>query len=132
MNEWRKLASCRNKFVDFWFPPVDVGNISQYFSVAKAVCDRCPVWKLCLNDGMDENWGMWGGLMPNEIKAIKAEGAHLKPHGTPTRYRQGCACSSCEKAHNVELKPLDLNIIPNLGDLVDVPLVKELVMKSIS
>lgn len=126
------MALCRRKFIDFWFPPVDVGNISQYFAVAKAVCERCPVWKMCLDSGMEETWGMWGGLQPNERKAIEHGGTNLRPHGTITRFRQGCRCSGCETAHHQPLPPLDLGLIPNVGEEVDVTEVKLAVLSVLS
>lgn len=126
------MALCRRKFIDFWFPPVDVGNISQYFAVAKAVCERCPVWKMCLQEGMSENWGMWGGLQPNEIKAITNGGPNLRPHGTITRFRQGCSCDSCTAAHKEPLPPLDMNLIPGVGEDVDVAAVKVSVLSVLS
>jgi WhiB family transcriptional regulator, redox-sensing transcriptional regulator len=33
---------------------------------AKAVCALCPVWRPCLDGGLDEPEGIWGGLRPVE------------------------------------------------------------------
>lgn len=33
---------------------------------AKVVCAGCPVQRLCLEDGLDEDWGIWGGYTPPE------------------------------------------------------------------
>lgn len=117
--EWRNHALCKGKLVDIWYPPLEAENQEQYYAVAREVCNRCPVWKECLKDGIDENWGMWGGLttLERSIFKPKPKKTALKPHGTPTRYRQGCRCSDCVIVHtNVMKQNKDVNVVPNSGD----------------
>ena len=35
---------------------------------AKALCVRCPVRKKCLEYGIEEDYGVWGGALPSERK----------------------------------------------------------------
>ena len=35
---------------------------------AKALCARCPVRRECLEYGIDEDYGIWGGSLPSERK----------------------------------------------------------------
>lgn len=37
---------------------------------AKAVCTRCPVRAACLDRGLFEPWGVWGGLTTEERRAL--------------------------------------------------------------
>jgi hypothetical protein len=34
------------------------------------MCEECPVVSFCLEIGIDEKWGMWGGLDPIERKDL--------------------------------------------------------------
>jgi len=73
--EWSKDAACAEIGpVDYAFFP-DSG--SGGYNMAREVCDRCPVRYECLQDALDrdEQWGMYGGLTPNERKALKTDGA---------------------------------------------------------
>jgi WhiB family redox-sensing transcriptional regulator len=38
---------------------------------AKALCDECPVQAECLEAGMDEEYGIWGGLSPKQRRRLK-------------------------------------------------------------
>lgn len=40
---------------------------------AKAICARCPVSEECLEFGMDERAGIWGGTTPDERKALRRQ-----------------------------------------------------------
>lgn len=128
MSDWYQKAKCKGKHMEFWYPPVDASNPQQYYFVAKTACDRCPVWDECLEAGMDEQWGMWGGLTPAERKDIKnPKGPSLKVHGTVSRYRQGCSCTACEDVAYTQLPSFDFSLIPEVqkdGNQVDVSEVK--------
>ena len=107
---------CVNKNLDFWYPPLEVSNQDQYYAIAREVCHICPVWESCLNDGKNEQWGMWGGLTPIERSVYKStpKKTALKAHGTPIRYRQGCRCTSCESVHSMVIKEKkDLKYVPS-------------------
>lgn len=131
--DWAEEALCKGKHYDFWYPPLEASNVSQYTFVAKAVCDRCPVWLDCLQISKDETWGTWGGLTPQERRSmISHGGSNLRPHGTIARYRQGCECYTCKQGNAKYLKPLDMKYIPNAGEDFDPPTIKFLVGKMIS
>lgn len=109
---------------------MEVTNPSQYYYVGREVCNRCPVWDVCLEKGMDEVWGMWGGLTPNERKAINdPSNPHLQPHGTIPRFRQGCNCDLCQDAAYVELKPIDTLFIPYSDEVFVISEVKDSIQR---
>lgn len=116
---WRDAALCRGKLLDIWYAPLDADNQEQYNAVAREVCHLCPVWIECLNNGIDEQWGIWGGLTPLERSVFKdkPKKTALRPHGTPTRYRQGCRCDDCTTVHTKTMKQdKNLDVVPNTGD----------------
>lgn len=116
---WRDYALCKSKHIDIWYPPLEAENQEQYYAVAREVCHVCPVWKECLNDGINESWGMWGGLTTLERSVFKdkPKKTALRPHGTPTRYRQGCHCDECTTVHTTVMKQdKNINVVPNTGD----------------
>lgn len=39
---------------------------------AQAICARCPVREWCMAWGMDEKWGVWGGVDRRKRTARKA------------------------------------------------------------
>lgn len=45
---------------------------------AKVICDACPVQRVCLQDGLNEAWGIWGGYTkPERSRALRAvQGDH--------------------------------------------------------
>lgn len=116
---WRDEALCKGKHIDLWYPPLDASNQDEYYAVAREVCHACPVWRKCLNDGMNEQWGMWGGLTPLERSIFnkKPRKTALKPHGTVTRYRQNCYCKKCVSANEASKKQnKNIDVVPNMED----------------
>lgn len=116
---WRDKALCKGKHIDLWYPPLEADNQEEYYAVAREVCHACPVWRKCLNDGMSEQWGMWGGLTPLERTAFskKPKKTALKPHGTVTRYRQGCYCKKCVNVNEtVKQQNKDFSVVPTMQD----------------
>ena len=53
---WQDNARCAGAGLNLFFP--DGGDTRR----AKAFCAGCPVWGDCLNYGLDEDHGVWGGL----------------------------------------------------------------------
>ena len=42
-------------------------------SIIKRICYACPLWRQCLQYGLvDEDYGVWGGLLTAERKALVA------------------------------------------------------------
>jgi hypothetical protein len=67
---------------------------------------------------------MWGGLTPQERTALTSPTPRptvFKPHGTWTRYRQGCRCTDCLVSEAKDNDKININLIPkmteSLGDL---------------
>jgi len=121
---YRDDALCKRLHIDLWFPPLDADVPERYYSIAREVCKRCPVWVACLDDGIEERWGMWGGLTPQErtaLTSVTPRPAVFKPHGTWTRYRQGCRCTDCLISEEKENDKINIKLIPkmmeSLGDL---------------
>lgn len=57
------LAECSKGDPDVCFPPDEEPHL---YAIAKRICEECPVSGFCLEIGLDEKWGMWGGLDPIE------------------------------------------------------------------
>ena len=73
---WWLLAACYGSAVDFF--PVDKAGADQ----AKAICATCPVDEFCLEEGMSEPWGIWGGYTPSgRQKLRKAQRVRSRPGG---------------------------------------------------
>ena len=63
---WMARALCATKPRDLCFPDTLTG-----LDAAKAVCARCPVQGACLEYGLDEPFGVWGGLDPRERRKLR-------------------------------------------------------------
>lgn len=121
LHEWMTSAACRKRKNDFWYPPLDTDVPDNYYSIGREVCHRCPVWSECLDAGIDEKWGMWGGLTPQErtvLISTTPKASVIKPHGSWIRYRQGCRCSDCVGAHEQPTNKINMSVIPLHGEPV--------------
>ena len=67
--EWQDRAACRPLPVEIFFPPAE-----QEGDEAKAICEICEVREPCLEFALaaDERFGIWGGLNPDERRALVA------------------------------------------------------------
>lgn len=68
---WKGLAACRRCVGDerrafFADKPAEQ-------ELAKNLCAECPVRLQCLEAGMDEDHGIWGGLNAKERKALRRD-----------------------------------------------------------
>jgi WhiB family redox-sensing transcriptional regulator len=81
---WRDQARCAGVGAGPFYPEgMDTRR-------AKAFCELCPVWMPCLAEGMDQDWGIWGGLN-------KAERQRLR------RLRQRLRRSPADRANAVDV-----------------------------
>jgi WhiB family redox-sensing transcriptional regulator len=67
---WQKSARCADAGPSMMFPhDADFPGIAR----AKAVCERCPVRALCLDEAQTrgERFGIWGGLTPDERREAR-------------------------------------------------------------
>jgi WhiB family transcriptional regulator, redox-sensing transcriptional regulator len=64
---WHERALCSQMDPELWFPEPweDDGP-------AKLICSRCPVQSACLAQALDANeeYGVWGGLSPEERREL--------------------------------------------------------------
>ena len=69
---WLTFAKCRGLPAAWWYPPAPITPEATYLMrKAKALCDECPVQAECLEAGMDEEYGIWGGLSPKQRRRLK-------------------------------------------------------------
>lgn len=90
-----QLAACRGMDPNVFFPPI--GRPSTLFiSEARTVCARCICAKACLDYALAnrEEFGIWGGLTPEERQEI-TESRQASPQGmgegSPARRRSGAS-----------------------------------------
>lgn len=82
---WFKLAACRGKQTDLWFPePAQGQRGERFWEYPRSVCSACPVREDCLQYSIDnqEYFGMWGGKTPKE-RGITSKMSYSPP-GVPT------------------------------------------------
>lgn len=65
--KWRDQAACQRVDVRVFFP---AGEDAALLARAKAVCHTCPVMSVCLEAGLREPEGVWGGLSPRERSVL--------------------------------------------------------------
>lgn len=83
-DNWRDHAACNGLDTNIFFTPRK--GVANPFAEAKAICATCPVRDACLTDalnreppssdnGFTSRYGVWGGLTPDERKALARERA---------------------------------------------------------
>lgn len=63
---WRQYAACAGSHPDLFFP--ERGGSQE---AAKEVCRRCVVRLSCLDEHINEKWGVWGGLSERERRRLR-------------------------------------------------------------
>lgn len=77
--DWVELALCREVGSEMFFPPDDKPVARDFYANAKSVCKRCEVVTECLQYGIHEAYGVWGGTTPSERAAMRERmGIHKK------------------------------------------------------
>lgn len=66
MDEWKLKAACRGMSPEFFFPGRGEATVE-----ARRTCAGCPVRADCLEAGMPEKFGMWGGASERERRKIR-------------------------------------------------------------
>jgi len=67
--DWKLQAACRyHGDAELWFP-----QVTDRYSIvnAKKICFECPVRRECLNAGIREEHGIWGGLTAEQRHQIR-------------------------------------------------------------
>ena len=69
---WMQQATCRGLPLDLFFQDRNSDNRAKDLTYAerkaKGYCARCPVRRECLEYGIEEDYGVWGGSLPSERK----------------------------------------------------------------
>lgn len=71
---WHREAACRGSDPDLFFP--GRGDY-RATSPARQICAACPVREPCLEAGMSEHFGTWGGMSERarrRLRRIEREG----------------------------------------------------------
>ncbi len=99
---WVTEAACAGMPATWFFPAIGVNATAQ-----KAVCATCPVILACREYGLDEKFGVWGGLTENERRKVRARAVLTDAHehgtvaGHSAHLRRGTApCRECRDAYN--------------------------------
>ena len=69
---WRKLAACRGRGTDLFFPVGQTGDAIDQASRAKRICQCCAVQRECLEFALatEQEHGVWGGTTEAERRSI--------------------------------------------------------------
>lgn len=111
---WMVDAACRQMPTSLFFK----GRYESHAEI-KAICAECPVREQCLEYGIDEPYGMWGGMSAKqrrklrvqrrresgEVSAPKRYPARVALCGTQSGYsrhlrQQTPMCDECREAHS--------------------------------
>ena len=65
---WQQRAACRGKPVGWWFP-----TKGESHDAARSLCAGCPVRAECLEYGLKEQHGIFGGLCPKQRRELRRE-----------------------------------------------------------
>lgn len=68
---WIELALCREIGSEIFFPPDDKPVARDFYANAKSICNRCDVKNECLEYGIKETYGVWGGTTPSERSLLR-------------------------------------------------------------
>lgn len=66
--DWQELARCREVDPELFYPEKS-DHLSGW--AAKRICQSCEVKAECLKAGMDDPYGIWGGLSAKERWRIR-------------------------------------------------------------
>jgi len=65
---WRGEAACRGMDASVFFPETGGNETAQ---VAKAICAQCTVRNDCLEAGLHDKFGIWGGTTEAERRRLR-------------------------------------------------------------
>ncbi|MHB8318061.1 MAG: WhiB family transcriptional regulator [Acidimicrobiales bacterium] len=67
--KWQDAALCAGMDSDLFFP--ERGDSRKIVDTAKELCAGCPVRSECLELGMEEKFGVWGGTTEQERRKLR-------------------------------------------------------------
>jgi hypothetical protein len=81
MSSWQQLGACLGEDPDSFFgDDAEPGEFS--YEIAYALCEGCPVRRMCLMAGLAgreyKYTGMWGGATPVQLKRLARHSRHGK------------------------------------------------------
>ncbi len=83
---WRTRAACRGADPDTFFPPGDGERLSSgAYAEARAICESCAVWELCLARYLHEPCGCFGASTPQERLKLRRQRGELADKGRRRR-----------------------------------------------
>jgi WhiB family redox-sensing transcriptional regulator len=71
---WFKMAQCRTddgSLLDTFYPETGTHG-GNHLAPARKVCMDCAVRYECLDYGLDEQWGVWGGHSPSQRRKLSS------------------------------------------------------------
>lgn len=74
--DWLERGECRGLPTEWWFPPAPITpEATVQMRKAKRICFTCRVRAECLDYGLTEDYGIWGGLSPKQRQRLRKESA---------------------------------------------------------
>jgi WhiB family redox-sensing transcriptional regulator len=73
--EWRDRANCIGTDPESFFFDE---NQTRIPALVKKVCAACEVRSECLDAGMDEDWGIWGGMTKSERIRLRRQANRVR------------------------------------------------------
>jgi WhiB family redox-sensing transcriptional regulator len=69
---WRQFAACAGSYLEIFWPHPDANRNVQReaTAAAKKICGMCAVKAECLEAGLREEYGVWGGLTSSERRHV--------------------------------------------------------------
>lgn len=74
---WSEQAKCAQIGGDLWFTDDDYASTAKLRRAVK-ICSECSVAALCLEAGMEERYGVWGGFTAQQ-RARMRKARETKP-----------------------------------------------------
>lgn len=94
--QWRDQAACLAHDPETWHPPerkhaIKWARDSDDALRAVTICCSCPVIEECTTYALEahEPYGVWGGLMPHQLQAMRNAHRSLPPAPRYTREIKG-------------------------------------------
>jgi WhiB family redox-sensing transcriptional regulator len=71
---WAKRGLCHSEtseYVNVFYPDTDTHG-GNPLAIARKMCLQCPVRYDCLEYGLDEQWGVWGGHSASQRRKLSS------------------------------------------------------------
>lgn len=133
--DWQKRAACRGMDPNIFFPEKGRNTLKGELGI-KAICGPCPVREDCLEFGVRQHYGVWGGLTDKQRRPYRQKyknSPRVAPNGALgflARPKAACGteagyvkhmrakmapCEACRDAHRVYRNPEQRKTSGNKG-----------------